>query len=189
MQTGLTLEYPHLCEQEDLARRRSLRFEFLPGLGWAKVSTMCSVLIADQAVRMTNRVRRADGRYSCPSQQANALWGSLYVTAILRGHTNVKHAVILFAVTSTSPVALLALSYLLFPSEPLSSRDICSKMKAAAKSECQYSKCGQTRRTNGRVSVAAWQSSFKWKVTVPHCVLEKWPFLIRQQGTHLSRAH
>lgn len=87
-----------------------------------------------------------------------------------------------------SPVAPWAPSYLLFLSRLLANCDICSKMKASAKSECQYPRCGQTKWTNGAVSVTALQSSFKWKVTAPHCVLEKWPFLIRQRGTHLSGA-
>ena len=85
-----------------------------------------------------------------------------------------------------SPVASWAVSYLLFLSRLPANCDICSKMKAWAKSECQYPRRRQTKWTNGGVAVTVQQSSLKWKVTVPHCVPQKWPFLIRQQGTHLS---
>lgn len=134
--------------------------------------------------------RRGEGTDTCPAQQADVLWGSLGVAA-RKKMTDCCRTYTCFArchVCLVSPVAPWALSYLLFTSRRLANSDICSKMKAWAKSECQYARHGQTKWTNGRVRVTVRQSSFKWKVTAWRCVLQKWPFLIRQQGTHLSGA-
>lgn len=81
-----------------------------------------------------------------------------------------------------SAVAPWALSYLLFLSRLLANCDICSKMKAEAKSECQYPRCGRTKCTNGGVSVTVRQSSFKWKVAAPRVCWRNDHFLSDSRG-------
>lgn len=184
MQTGLTLENPHLCKHGDLARRRGLRFVFQPVIdergfplfgpcsfqtrpgcenekqakerGWHKYLPSTAGRCSMRVIGSCSKDKRTDGCKTCP------YFAHCHICLL-------------------SPVAPWALSYLLFLSKLLANCDICSEMKAQAKSECQYPRRGWTRWTNGSMSV-------KWKVTARHCVLEKWPFLIRQRGTHLSEA-
>lgn len=101
---------------------------------WAKVSIIWLVFpnAPHQLVRMRNRPRRGEGSNTCPAQQADVLWGSLWVASRERG-TDWCKTYTCFAhchVRRLSPVAPWALSYLLFLSRLLANCDICSEMKA-----------------------------------------------------------
>lgn len=75
---------------------------------WARVSIIWLLFpfTPDQLVRMKNRPRRGEGTHTCPAQQADVLWGSLWVAARERGQTDVKHTLVLQVVTFASCLLL-----------------------------------------------------------------------------------
>lgn len=75
---------------------------------WARVSIIWLVfpLAPDQPVRMRNRPRRGEGTTTSPAQQADVLRGSFWVAVRERGHTDVKHTLVLHIVTFASRLLL-----------------------------------------------------------------------------------
>lgn len=105
LQTALTLEYPHLCEHRDLAPPQGFEVCVSACHWWAKASIIWP-LTPEQPVRMRNRPRRGEGINTCPAQQADVLWGSLWVAAGEKGQTDVKHGLVLHVVTFVSCLPL-----------------------------------------------------------------------------------